>query len=131
MKLAHELQKCSPNPVLDFELIDESIYIRYYNASDIEAYNLSVEFSHSIPGFHGTRKISSLAVFRELNYMAPNKEFLIYVDDVGSFFEVLNIDSVRVDLKYQNKTGRRMSKSITHNLLVYKDIPIIIKSNKL
>jgi hypothetical protein len=120
-----------PNPVLDFELIDESIYIKYYNFSDIEAYNISVEFSHSIPGFHGTKKISSLYVFRGLSYMAPHKEFLIYVDDVGSFFEILNIDSVRVDIKYQNRTGKKYSKNITHNLLVYKDMPIIIKSNKL
>jgi len=117
-----------PNPVLDFKLIDESIYIRYYNASDIEAYNIRAEFSKTIPGFFGTKKISSLYVFRGLSYMAPHKEFLIYVDDVGSFYEVLNIDSVTVELTYQNSSGKKFSKSIVHNLLIYKDIPVIIKS---
>jgi len=118
----------SPNPVLDFELIKESIYIRFYNASDIEAYNIKVEFSNSIPGFKGTKKISSLNVFRGLRYMAPRKEFLIFVDEVASFYEILTIDSVSIHIEYHNSSGRKYTKDIVHNLLIYKDIPIIIKS---
>lgn len=62
------MTEAAPNLMLDFELIEESIYIKFYNATDIEAYNIKIEFSKSIPGFKGARKISSLSVFKGLKY---------------------------------------------------------------
>jgi hypothetical protein len=119
------------NLILDFELIDESIYIRFFNASNIEAIDVNVKFSQIIKGLRGTKNISGLNIFKKLNYFAPRKEFLIYVDEIDSFFVHLKNEIINIQIKYLTLSGKKTEKKITHHLGIYRDLPIIIKKCKI
>ena len=120
------MEEINPNIILDFVLKGESIYIRFVNPSDFEAYRVRVNFDQTIWGLNGSKKISGISIFRNLTYFPPHKEFLIYVDEIRSFFNALKRVIVKVQLNYSNAGKKRFRKEIIHNLKIYKDFPIII-----
>jgi hypothetical protein len=120
--------KEKPDVVVDFILEEDIFYIRFYNSSDKEVYNPIVRFNQSIMGFNSTVEISSLALFNSMNYMAPRKEFQIYIDNYRSFFKRLKNDIIKVYVQFSDARGRIYKKDITHNMAIYRDLPVIIKN---
>ena len=117
----------SPNLILDFEIKNESVFIRFYNASEYEAYDVTVKFSDPIPGLGATKNIPELRIFKELAYFAPHKEFMIYVDELDSFFSHLKKEEILIQITYLDADKKKFEKKITHHLGIYRDLPMLIK----
>ena len=117
-------KKC--NIIVDFFLENDFLFIRFFNHSDLEALYTSVKLSPRIIG-KGGKVISDISIFRELKYMAPRKEYLIYVDHMDAFLENHKRGIFRINISFTTSEGRKIRKKIVHNLNVYKDLPIIYK----
>ena len=129
-KFIYWLARCKNrtlNIVLDFEIHDNSVYIKFLNSSEIELFDVQVEFSAPVLGFGG-KKISELNIFKNLKYMAPYREFLIYVDEVDAFYQNLSNNIITVTISGKRKNKKLLHKSITYNLNIYRDLIIINKN---
>jgi hypothetical protein len=118
----------APEVFLDFELEDEFLFIVLKNNSPHPALHVRVGFSQPIPGLGGTKKIHALNLFNQLSYLAPEREFRVYVDRIDVFLEGLRRAEILVNIKYQSEQGRVFSKRIIHDLDIYRDLPIIKKT---
>jgi len=118
----------APEVFLDFVLEDEFLFIVLKNNSFYPALHVRVSFSQPIPGLGGTKKIHALNLFNQLSYLAPEREFRVYVDKIEVFLERLRRSEILVDIKYQSEQGRVFRKRIIHDLDIYRDLPIIKKT---
>ena len=124
----HGLNNNIPSIILDFEILNDSIYIRFFNASLKELYDVRVEFSETLLGLRGDKIISELNVFKNLRYMAPNKEFLIYVDEIDSFYANLKNETISISITFVLSNRKKVRKKTVHNLSIYKDLILINKN---
>ena len=113
--------------ILDFVIIEESLNIKFYNRSKHKFVNVRTEFSNPIIGLNGEKVISELNVFKHLQFMAPGKEFLIYVDELNPFFANNKNELITVLIYATKRNGKQVHKKIEHNLNIYKDIIIKYK----
>ena len=121
------MNRSQPQLFIDFVLEGESLYLRFANFSDIEAYQVSVKFSQPILALNQSKDLTKIKLFQQLTYFAPQKEFTLYIDEISHFLSSLQEDRIRINIQYRNAENKIFKKKITHDLSIYQDLPIIIK----
>ena len=116
-----------PNLLIDFVLVGEKLYLRFANISDAEAYDVSVNFSQPILALNQSKDLAQINLFRKLAYFAPQKEFLLYIDEVSQFLSTLEKTTVQFTILCYNAERKFFKKEIIHDLAIYHDLPIILK----
>lgn len=72
--------------IVDIVFEDGLFFIVIKNLGDRPAFKVSVKFDREIIGVEGTKVISSLPLFRNIEFLAPHKEIITFLDTSGSYF---------------------------------------------
>ena len=115
------LDEKQPEVIVDFEYENGFLFIVIENIGSDSAYDISEKFEKSILGMQ-KNKISSLKIFRSLRFLPPKKKIRILVDSYQSYVHNKQPLTVKVDIRFKNKTGERFKNSILHDLSIYKDL---------
>ena len=111
-----------PAVILDVRFERGLLYMSVKNIGDDPVYDVSVEFDKAIRGIGGKRVISDLPLFRELSFLAPQKEIETFLDSSGAYFARDEPKRFTARISYQDSEGKRHQTKITHNLEIYEDI---------
>jgi hypothetical protein len=72
--------------ILDFIFNEGMFFMSVKNISDDPVLKVSVEFDQKITGLGGMKEISSLALFRNIEFLAPRKAINTFLDTSCSYF---------------------------------------------
>jgi hypothetical protein len=133
IKLCGYLRKifCTSNPdvIIDFIYIKGHFYISIKNIGQKPAYRVSVKFDNKIIGVEGTKEISSMPLFQNIEFLPPSREIRTFLDTSASYFNGKNPTKINANITFFDSYGIKHENLIKHNLEIYKDIGFIDTSS--
>jgi hypothetical protein len=119
-------QSGSPEPdvIVDFVFDDGLFFISISNISDKPAYKVSITFDRKICRLDG-KDIATLPLFKNIEFLAPHKEIVMFLDSSGSYFSQGGPTQVSARISYQDVQGTKKVATINHDLEIYKAIGFV------
>ncbi len=121
--------------IVDVIFEDGLLFISIKNISDDPAFKVSIKFNKKIIGVNRRKEISSLPLFKNIEFLAPHKEIKTFLDSSQSYFSQKpgkfltskngQPEKFSVKISYKNKEGRLVTGIINHDLGIYKEIGYI------
>ena len=118
-----------PEVLVDFIFDDGLLFIAVKNISDRPACRVSTSFDPPLYGVEG-KKIWEMALFRNIEFLAPRKEITTFFDTAASFFRREGPTMITVSLSYRDTAGRKYSATIRHDLAIYRDIGYVRRPDR-
>jgi hypothetical protein len=125
-----EDQSGRPEVIIDFIFEDGLFFIAVQNISDVPAYKVSTRFRPSFKGVEGTKQISELALFRNIEFLAPRKEIRAFLDTSASYFRRQEPLLIAAQISYEDGNGIKYATTIRHDLSIYLEIGYVNKSTR-
>ncbi len=111
--------------IIDFIFEEGMFFISVKNIGDDPVFKVSVEFDKKIVGLGGKKEISSLPLFRNIEFLAPRKEINTFLDTSYSYFIRKQPEKITAKVSYMDKDGELKSGIIKHDLSIYKEIGFV------
>ena len=116
-----------PDVIVDFIFRDGLFFISVSNIGDKPAYKVSVKFDCRVFGLAGTKEISALPLFRNIEFLAPKKDIVTFLDSSSSYFGRDAPTKIAARISYRDSDGVKRSVTINHDLEIYREIGYMIK----
>jgi len=116
-----------PEVILDVLFEDGLFFLAVRNISALPAHNVSVRFEDRILGLQD-REVSALPLFRGIEFLAPGREIRTFLDTSASYFARRQPTRITVKIAYKDAGGRRYTRTIRHDLEIYRDIGYVRKT---
>ena len=95
------------------------------NISPRPAYRVSVGFDKAFTGLGGAQETSKLRLFRNIEFLAPQKEIRTLVDTAASYFARKQPKKLVAEVRWRRADGKRHSHTITHDLSIYEQVAYV------
>lgn len=115
----------TPHVIVDFIFERGLFFITVRNISEQPAYKVSVKFDQKLFGLGGAREVSALPLFRNIEFLAPQKEIATLLDSSDSYFARKQPTKIKVQISYRDAGGDKHDVSIAHDLDIYRTIAFI------
>lgn len=119
-----------PDVIVDFIFDDGLLYVAVQNIGDKPAYKVSVQFDRKFRGVGGTKDISEMPLFRNIEFLAPWKDIVTFVDASAAYFGRDEPTRISARISYEDARGKRHRATITHDLEIYRDIGYVKRENE-
>ena len=113
--------------IVDFIFENGLFFISVKNISSKPAFKVSIEFDKKIFGIEGGKEISSLPLFKNIEFLAPKKDIVTFLDTSASYFRRGEPTKISVKISYHDSNGTKHTTTINHDLEIYKEIGYIQK----
>ncbi|MGH9871136.1 MAG: hypothetical protein ACRD9S_01580 [Pyrinomonadaceae bacterium] len=114
-----------PEVILEFLFDRGLLYISVRNIGNQPGIGVSVKFDKKILGLGGTKEISAMAVFKNIEFLGPQREILSLLDSSSSYFKRKQPTKISALVTYQDLEKRRYEISIKHDLEIYRDLVFV------
>jgi hypothetical protein len=113
-------QLCVPDVIVDFVRDGEKLFVTVENIGDGPAHHVSATFDPKLRGIRGTVAVSELPLFQNLAFLAPGRELRTFLDASAAYFDRQEPTTVTATIAFENDGGEQFTRTITHNLSIYK-----------
>lgn len=120
-----EIAPGRPEVIVEFLFDRGLLYVAVNNIGNRPALSVSVKFDKKILGLGGTREFSALAVFKNIEFLGPQREIVSLLDSSSSYFKRKQPTKVSALITYQDLERRRYEISIKHDLEIYRDLVFV------
>ena len=129
LKASGDPTELDPDVIVDFIFEEGLLFIAIHNIGLQPAYDISVQFKPKLTGIPAEKKkkISDIALFKQISFMPPDKQIRAFLDSSESFFSRNEPTKIVTHIRFENEKGNRFHNAITHNLEIYRDIGYIRK----
>ena len=114
----------TPQVIVDFIFERGLFFIAVKNISEQPAYKVSIKFKQKLHGLGGAREVSALPLFRNIEFLAPQKEIATFLDSSDSYFARKQPTKVEAQISYHDANGDKHSVSIVHDLEIYRNLAL-------
>jgi hypothetical protein len=114
-----------PDVIVEFLFDQGLLFICVRNIGAKPALSIAVKFDKKILGLGGTKDISSLALFRKIEFLGPQRQIMVFLDHSGSYFRHKQPTRVQASISYKDGQETKYGAVITHDLEIYRDIPYL------
>lgn len=116
-----------PKVIVDFIFSEGLFFISIKNIGTQPAYKVSIRFDPEIKGVEGTKNISKLPLFRNIEFLAPQKEITTFLDTAALYFAREEPTKIAIDVTYQDFQHRQYTVTIKHDLEIYRSLGYITR----
>lgn len=102
-------------------------FIVIKNNSNNPVFKVKVKFNNRILGVNGSKEITSLKLFKNIEFLAPQKEIRTFLDTSESYFSRKQPTKIITEIFYKDIHNKSHEIVIKHDLEIYRDIGFIIK----
>jgi hypothetical protein len=120
----------TPEVIVDFIFDEGLFFIAVQNIGDVPAYKVSTRFKPGFTGVEGTKRVSELPLFRNIEFLAPRKEIRTFLDTSASYFRRQEPLLITAQISYEDEAGTKYSRTIRHDLSIYLEIGYITRSKQ-
>lgn len=114
-----------PDVIFDVVFEDGLLFFELSNRSSIPVTKLAVTFRRPILAPDGVTDLTTLNVFKKIEFLAPDKVIRVFVDTVVSYFARRQPNIVHVSLTWK-QGPKTVSARISHDLRIYRDLPYVV-----
>ena len=114
-----------PEVIVEFLFDRGLLHVSVNNIGNRPALGVSVKFDKKILGLGGTREVSALALFKNIEFLGPQREIVTLLDSSSSYFERKQPTKLSARITYQDFEKRRYEISIKHDLEIYRDLVFV------
>jgi len=111
---------------VDFVFEDGLLHAVVANIAERPALKVSCRFEPAFRGLGGSVEVSRLALFRNIEYLAPGKEIRTLVDSSAAYFARKEPTKLEVAVTYRDEDGARRQATIAHDLGIYRDLAYVV-----
>jgi hypothetical protein len=108
--------------MVDFIFDRGFLHVVVANLGAMPAFNVVVKFDRPFHGLGGGREMSSLRLFRRIDFLAPHKRIETFLDSSAAYFARREPTRLRALITYRDGSGRRHERKIRHDLSIYRDL---------
>jgi hypothetical protein len=112
--------------IVDFIHDDGLFYVAIENLSGRPALKVRVRFDAKIFGVGGL-DVSTLALFRNIEFLAPRKRIVTFLDTATAYFGRGEPTKISLEVSYLDPDGLWHNGTILHDLEIYRDIGFVRK----
>ena len=116
-----------PDVIVDFIFEDGLLFVAVTNIGSQPAQRVHVGFDPSFKGLGGTASIPHLALFRNIEFLAPSRSIRTLLDSSAAYFGRQEPERISVTVSYSDRSGREFGCTINHDLAIYRDITFVSK----
>lgn len=125
LKWEKKADYCKHAVIVDFVFDNGLFFISIKNIIDEPVFKISIKFDKKIFGVEGSKEISALPLFQNIEFLPPQKEIMTFLDTSASYFKRREPTKISARISYQDSKGTIYSTTIKHNLEIYKKIGYI------
>ena len=115
-----------PDVIVDFRFERGLLYIALINLSDAPAYRVSTRFAKPLCGLGGDCVVSTLPMFRRVEFLAPRKRIETLLDSSHAYFKRREPTVIKALVTFRDARGTVHRHEIVHDLKIYKDISYVV-----
>jgi methionyl-tRNA synthetase len=115
-----------PEVVVEFLFDRGMLFISVRNIGGRPATNVAVKFDKRIIGLGGTKEISALALFRNIEFLGPAREIVTLVDTSGSYFQRKQPTKVSARISYLDLERQKYETTVKHDLEIYRELSYVV-----
>lgn len=101
------------------------LHLALRNIGERPAIATSVKFDKKIVGLGGQKDISTLPVFRQVEFLGPGREIVVFVDQSHSYFARKQPTKISARISYFDSEKQKYDVTINHDLEIYRDLPYL------
>lgn len=125
--LADQDVRARPDVIIEFLFDQGLLHLALRNIGDRPAIAVSVKFDKKIVGLGGLKDISTLPVFRQLEFLGPGREILVFIDQSHSYFAGKQPTRISARVSYSDSEKRKHEVTINHDLEIYRELPYFVR----
>jgi hypothetical protein len=115
----------SPEVIVDFIFEAGLFYVAVENISNQPAFKVKVQFDPCFRGLAGTQEVSTLPLFQNIEFLAPRKRIVTFLDSSTAYFGRGEPTRIGVKIGFTGAKGERYRSSLQHDLEIYKTISYV------
>ena len=115
----------APQVIVDFIFDRGLLFVAVENIGDVPAHKVSVHFTQPLRGLGGRKDIASLAMFKNIEFLAPHRSIQTFLDSSQAYFERGEPVKIKAEVAYFDGEGHSYGGPIEHDLEIYRDIVYI------
>jgi hypothetical protein len=115
-----------PEVIVDFRFEQGLLYIALVNISAVPAYRVSVRFNKTFWGLGGDCEISSLRLFRRVEFLAPHKRIETLLDSSYAYFRRREPTLIKASVTFRDADGKARTREMVHDLKIYQDVSYLV-----
>jgi hypothetical protein len=120
----------TPNVIADFIFDDGALFIAVENIGDAPALKVNTRFSAPLRGVEGRVPINAMAMFTNIEFLAPHKAITTFLDTSAAYFRREEPRKIAVTLTYRDAAKKKYTTTIHHDLSIYADIGYIRRARR-
>lgn len=114
-----------PDVIVDFLFDDGMLFVAVSNIGAQPAQRVQVVFDPPFQGLGGTASIPDLALFRNIEFLGPQRSIRTLVDSSAAYFARHEPEQITATISYFDRSGEKFSCRILHDLAIYRDIAFV------
>lgn len=119
-----------PDVIVDFLFEDGMLFVAIQNIGSEPALRVHVAFDPPFKGLGGTISIPELALFRNIEFLAPSRSIRTLLDSSAAYFTRKEPQRITATASYSDRSGQKFSRTMLHDLSIYRDIAFIPKPER-
>jgi hypothetical protein len=114
-----------PEVIVEFLFERGMFHISVNNIGDRPALGVRVSFNKKIVGLDGTKEISALPLFQNIEFLGPKREIQTFIDTSSSYFKRKQPTKIIARVSYSDSDKQKYECTISHNLEIYLELPYL------
>lgn len=111
-----------PEVIVEFVFDRGLLFVSVNNIGDRPATKVSVKFNREIIGLNGTKNISALPMFKNIEFLGPRREVVTLLDASDSYFRRKQPTKISARILYADSEKQKYEATINHDLKIYRDV---------
>ena len=111
-----------PEVIVEFIFDRGLLFVAVRNIGERPAINVRVNFNKKIMGLNGTRNISDLALFKNIEFLGPQREIMTLLDTCASYFTRKQSTKITASISYSDPENQKYKATINHDLQIYREL---------
>jgi len=126
-RTAHAAPTAQPDVIVDFVFEDGLLFISVKNIGTRPALAVSVTFDQRLVGIGGTKEISALPLFRNIEFLPPQREIRTFLDASASYFARKEPTRISARIGFRDQDGNAYAQDVVHDLEIYREIGYVVR----
>ena len=116
------MQGSRPEVIVEVLFDNGLLFLAVRNIGDRPATRVSVEFDQKLMGLSGAKDVSAQALFRNIEFLGPQREIATLLDRSSSYFARRQPTKLAARVRYHDQEGNQYVETIKHDLEIYREI---------
>jgi hypothetical protein len=111
-----------PEVIVDFALEEGLLTIALKNVGCTSAFHVRTVFDKPFCGLGGDKSISGMRLFRQVDFMPPQKEYRQFIDRFHAYAKRREPMQIKATVSYRDRDGNRYQETIRHDLRIFLEL---------